>query len=116
MSGGKHFSNSKGAATYAHAPASRDGSSREIDARRGGSDSSATASYSERQSAPNTTDPFSPDYQDPALSPRQRRRAEKKRAQQADTDSGGGRGWTLLYVLAALVITVLVWFLLGGGV
>lgn len=63
---------------------------------------------------PNTTDPFSPDYVDPAISNRQRRRAERRRAR--NSEQGGNGKWNLLYVIAALIITVLVWFLFGGGI
>lgn len=63
---------------------------------------------------PNTTDPFSPDYVDPAISNRQRRRAERRRAR--NSEPGGNGKWNLLYVIAALIITVLVWFLFGGGI
>lgn len=57
-----------------------------------------------RTDEPNTTDPFSSDYVDPALSKRQRRRAQER-------SEGGGKGWVLLYLLLAFAITVLVWLL-----
>lgn len=66
--------------------------------------------------APNTTNPFSPDYQDPALSARQRKRMERRSAHADDPEGSSGRGWTLLYIVAAFFITVIVWFLFGGGV
>lgn len=128
MSGGKHFSNGKRTATHTNAPERRGGSGREFDARKSGYSAATSTSHAEWQAAPtstpnpvpktvpNTTDPFAPDYQDPALSSRQRRRAEKQRSREAARSEDGGRGWTFLYVLAALVITVLVWLLLGGGV
>lgn len=60
---------------------------------------------------PNTTDPFAPDYVNPALSRRDRRRAAR-----SASGEGRGCGWLLLYLLAAIVVTALVWFLFGGGV
>lgn len=69
------------------------------------------AAHMRGQSTPdiqNTTDPFSPDYVDPALSGRRARRRERRK-------SSGGFGWTLLYLVAAVVVAAVVWFLFGQG-
>lgn len=57
----------------------------------------------------NSSDPFSTDYVDPALSDRQRRKL------QARQEPGGGRGWAFLYLLLAVALAAVLWFLMGGA-
>lgn len=129
MATGKHFANKGDRGRAAHVRAShgeaaegRSGYGENYADYEGGfakagqtASSPAKAASSAYNAAPNTTDPFSPDYVDPALSKRERKRA-RRRAQPGEPESSGSRGWTFLYVVAALVITVLVWVLFGGGV
>ncbi|MGN0055470.1 MAG: hypothetical protein ACI360_03460 [Atopobiaceae bacterium] len=77
----------------------------------------AQGSDAPRSGVPNTTDPFSPDYVDPATSKRDLRREQKRAERQARKAQQGGNGlWNLVYVLAALIVTLLVWFLFNGGI
>lgn len=59
--------------------------------------------------AGNSSDPFSANYVDPALSDRQRRKL------QARQEPGGGKGWALLYLLLAVALAAALWFLMGGA-
>lgn len=67
------------------------------------------ASHMRGQGSFDVDDPFSQAYVDPALT-------RKERARSHRDPQDGGRGWTLLYLLAALGITLVVWFVFGQGV